>query len=323
MQTTGKTALAPLLVVLGPTASGKTSLAVALARILDGEVISADSRQVYRGMDLGTGKDLDEYRTGGTPVVCHLVDVAEAGEEYNIFRYQQEFDRIYADLSRRGKVPVLCGGSGLYLSAALGRKTFREVPPDTVLRAELAEKSDAELADLLSSFGPLHNHTDTETRERCLRALEILFFEREHPDPGREMPPPLLLGIRFEAEDLRQRIRVRLEERLRQGMAEEVRNLLGRGLQPEQLLYYGLEYKFLTRYVLGEISYAEMDEGLYHAICQFAKRQRTWFRKMEKEGYRILWMDGNLPLEDKIDLSVNAWNAHKEHFRKFAQEGRA
>lgn len=314
MQTTGKAALTPLLVVLGPTASGKTSLAVALAHALDGEVISADSRQVYRGMDLGTGKDLDEYRVDGDPVPYHLIDVAEAGEEYNIYRYQQAFDRVYADISRRGKVPVLCGGSGLYLTAALGRKTFREVPFNAALRAELSKKSDADLAGLLASFGPLHNHTDTETRERCLRALEILFFERGNPAPEREIPSPVLLGIRFESEELRRRIRIRLEERLRQGMVEEVRNLLARGVEKEQLLYYGLEYKFLTRYVSGEISYGEMAEGLYHAICQFAKRQRTWFRKMEKEGYRISWIDGNLPLEDKVALAVRAWEVRKEHF---------
>lgn len=298
---TTSTSLAPLLVILGPTASGKTALAVALARRLQGEILSADSRQVYKGMDIGTGKDLSEYRAGGEPVPYHLIDVAEAGEEYNIFRYQQAFDNAYQDICRRGKVPVLCGGSGLYLAAALGKKTFREVPVDSRLRQSLASCSDQELARILASYGPLHNHTDTETRERCLRAIEILEFERQHPLPDRQLPPPAIFGIRFDPETLRERIAVRLEERLRQGMVEEVGNLLGKGLLPSQLTYYGLEYRFLTQYILGELDYSEMKSRLYFAICQFAKRQRTWFRKMEKEGYRIYWIDGRKSLQEKAD----------------------
>ena len=285
-----------MVVILGPTASGKTALAVELARRLDGEVLSADSRQVYRGMDLGTGKDLSEYsgtdaRTGEAfSVPYHLMDVADAGEEYNIFRYQQAFDEAYAGIRSRGRVPVLCGGSGLYLMAALGGKRFREVPRNEGLRRSLESRSDAGLAELLASYGPLHNHTDTETRERCLRALEIAEFERRCPDAGRVPPKSLLFGIAFEPEVLRQRIGQRLDARL---------------------IYYGLEYKFITQYLRGDFSYGEMREKLYFAICQFAKRQRTWFRKMEREGCRIEWIDGNLPVERKADLvleKVQSWN---------------
>lgn len=295
MQTTQT--LTPLLVILGPTASGKTALAVNLARRLGGEILSADSRQVYRGMDLGTGKDLEEY--AGVPF--HLIDVAEAGEEYNLFRYQQAFDAAYADICRRHRVPVLCGGSGLYLAAALGRKRFRHVPENTALRARLQDKDDEELARLLSSYGPLHNHTDIQTRERCLRALEIAEFERSNPCPERILPPATVFGIRFEPEALRSRIKARLEQRLRQGMADEVRGLLQKGISPGQLTYYGLEYKYLTLYVTGKMPREQMERELYFAICQFAKRQRTWFRKMEKEGCAMTWIDGNAGLEEKTE----------------------
>lgn len=304
---TEKPGLAALLVILGPTASGKTTLAVNLAARLNGEILSADSRQVYRGMDIGSGKDLSEYRfkatqtSASTQIPYHLIDVADAGEEYNLFRYQQAFDEAYADICARGKTPVLCGGSGLYLAAALGRKKFREVPCNVALRQEMRQKSDAELAALLASYGPLHNHTDTETRERCLRALEIAEFEKQNPAPERKLPPPLIFGIRFEPEELRQRIRIRLAQRLRDGMIEEVESLLAGGLEPRQLLYYGLEYKFITQYITGRVGREEMERALYFSICQFAKRQRTWFRKMEKEGYPIHWIDGNLSIAEKME----------------------
>lgn len=300
--------LRPLLVILGPTASGKTSLAVALACELTGEVISADSRQVYRGMDLGSGKDLAEYSYRPDPngpsvdIPYHLINVAEAGEEYNIFRYQQAFDAAYADICRRGRVPVLCGGSGLYLSAALGRKRFVEVPENTELRATLQEKTDEELAHILASYGALHNHTDTETRERCLRAIEIAENQRLNPAEERIMPAPHIFGIHFEPEQLRRRIRQRLQERLQAGMVDEVKTLLAQGLKPGQLTYYGLEYKFLTLYVTGQIGYEQMTSELYFAICQFAKRQRTWFRKMEREGWNITWIEGSLSLSQKLDM---------------------
>lgn len=302
-----KDGLSPLLVVLGPTASGKTALAVKLAECLGGEVLSADSRQVYRGMDIGSGKDLSEY--GDIPY--HLIDVADAGEEYNLFRYQQAFDTAYADICRRKKIPVLCGGSGLYLAAALGRKRFREVPFNAALRYTLQAKGDAELAALLASYGPLHNHTDTETRERCLRAIEIAEFEARNPAEPRIIPTPYICGISFEPEVLRQRIRHRLEERLEQGMIEEVEALLSQGLKPEQLTYYGLEYKYLTLYITGKMEREQMIRELYFSICQFAKRQRTWFRKMEREGYAIHWIDGNLSLEEKTQRVAQAYRLIK------------
>ena len=311
--------LLPLLVVLGPTASGKTALAVNLACRLNGEILSADSRQVYRGMDLGSGKDLNEYTLSapdGTTVSVpyHLIDVADAGEEYNLFRYQQAFDDAYADICARRKTPVLCGGSGLYLAAALGRKRFREVPFNAPLRQELQTRSDAELASLLASYGPLHNHTDTETRERCLRAIEIAEFERQNPAPERIIPEPVVFGIRFEPEMLRQRIKKRLEERLQQGMIEEVSALLHQGLRPEQLTYYGLEYKYLTLYITGQMERERMESELYFSICQFAKRQRTWFRKMEREGCPIHWIDGNLPLEEKTARILSLAKLAKRDF---------
>lgn len=298
---------ARLLVVLGPTASGKTSLAVGLARALGGEILSADSRQVYRGMDIGTGKDLSEYTSGGEPVPYHLIDIVPAGTEYNLYRYQKDFDAACADVLSRGHTPVLCGGSGLYLCAALGKKNFREVPCNTDLRKELETKTDSELEQILRSFGPLHNHTDTETRERCLRAIEILQFEQLHPAPERHLPPALLIGIAFDPDILRRRIRARLESRLEEGMIDEVKTLLQSGVTPSQLMYYGLEYKFLTQYITGELSYADMKENLYHAICQFAKRQRTWFRKMEKDGYEIHWIDGHLPVSEQIKKVLEMW----------------
>lgn len=301
-------ALTPLLVVLGPTASGKTSLAVSLAHALDGEVLSADSRQVYKGMDLGSGKDIEEYQVNGQKVPYHLIDVAEAGEEYNIFHYQRAFDKAYADICQRGKTPVLCGGSGLYLAAVLGNRNFQDIPFDADLRKELDTCTLEELAQRLATYGPLHNHTDTVTRERCIKAIEIAEYERRNPVPPRRIPKPLLIGIWFEPEDLRQRIGIRLEERLQAGMVDEVRKLLESGLKPEQLIYYGLEYKFLTRHVIGELSFEDMKTQLYFAICQFAKRQRTWFRKMERDGYEIRWIDGKKSLDEKMTEVIRIWN---------------
>lgn len=291
---------APFVVITGPTACGKTALAVYTAAHLGGEVLSADSRQVYRGMDIGSGKDLGEYT-----VPYHLIDVAEAGEEYNLFRYQRAFDSAFADIRRRGRVPVLCGGSGLYLAAALGKKQFREVPENTALRVSLQDLSDEALAQKLASYGPLHNHTDTETRTRCLRAIEIAEYERQNPAPPRHLPAAQVFGIRFEPEVLRHRIQIRLDERLQNGMIEEVEGLLRRGLKPEQLIYYGLEYKYITLHLTKHLSREAMARELFFAICQFAKRQRTWFRKMEKEGTPIHWLDGTLSLEEKFEIIID------------------
>lgn len=278
-------------VVLGPTACGKTHLAVRLAGRLKAEIIGADSRQVYRGMDLGTGKDLAEYVYEGRPVLYHLIDVAEPGTEYNVFLYQQAFDRVYADLQARGVRPLLCGGSGLYLQSAIGTRRFAEVPPDAALRAELRGQTLAELSRRLSLYGPLHNQTDTESEARCVRAIEIAEYEASHPDDFRRTPPEVyLLGIEVAPDVLRRRIRLRLEERLEQGMVAEVEGLLANGLRPEQLTYYGLEYRYVTDYLTGRLTKAAMTEQLYTAICQFAKRQRTWFRGMERKGWKIDWL---------------------------------
>lgn len=278
-------------VVLGPTACGKTRLAVQLAGRLHAEIVGADSRQVYRGMDIGTGKDLAEYVYAGLPVPYHLIDVAEPGTEYNVFLYQQAFDRIYADLTARGVRPLLCGGSGLYLQSAIGARRFAEVPENTVLRAELRGLTLNELGRRLSLYGPLHNHTDTESEARCVRAIEIAEYEAAHPEAFRRTPPPVyLIGIEVPPDQLRRRIRLRLEERLAQGMIDEVQGLLDGGLRPEQLTYYGLEYKYVTEYLLGKSDRETMETGLYTAICQFAKRQRTWFRGMERKGWQIDWI---------------------------------
>ncbi len=278
-------------VVLGPTACGKTHLAVQLAGRLNAEIIGADSRQVYRGMDLGTGKDLAEYVYEGRPVPYHLIDVAEPGTEYNVFLYQQAFDRVYAGLRARGVRPLLCGGSGLYLQSAIGARRFAEVPENAALRAELQGLTLAELSRRLSLYGPLHNHTDTESEARCVRAIEIAEYEAAHPDDFRRTPPEAcLIGIEVAPDVLRRRIRLRLEERLEQGMVEEVAGLLRKGLQPEQLTYYGLEYRYVTDYLQGRLGLDAMREQLYTAICQFAKRQRTWFRGMERKGWKIDWL---------------------------------
>lgn len=286
-------------VVLGPTACGKTHLAVQLAGRLKAEIIGADSRQVYREMDLGTGKDLAEYIYEGRPVPYHLIDVAEPGTEYNVFLYQQAFDRVYADLKARGARPLLCGGSGLYLQSAVGTRRFAEVPQDAALREELKGQTLAELSRRLSLYGPLHNHTDTESEARCVRAIEIAEYEANHPEDFRRTPPEVyLLGIEVAPEVLRRRIRLRLEERIEQGMVAEVERLLAEGLRPEQLTYYGLEYRYVTDYLTGRLTKEAMTEQLYTAICQFAKRQRTWFRGMERKGWKIDW----LSLEEAAEL---------------------
>lgn len=279
-------------VVLGPTACGKTRLAVQLAGRLKAEIIGADSRQVYREMDLGTGKDLSEYVYQNRPVPYHLIDIAEPGTEYNVFLYQQAFDKVYADILARGSRPLLCGGSGLYLQSAISSRRLAEVPENAALRAELAPLSLNELSIRLSLYGPLHNHTDTESRSRCVRAIEIAEYEAHHPEAFRRSPPQAyLIGIEVEPEVLRRRIRRRLEERLSQGMIEEVSGLLHKGLKPEQLTYYGLEYKYVTDFLQGKTDLDTMREMLFTAICQFAKRQRTWFRGMERRGWNINWLD--------------------------------
>ena len=291
-----------LLTILGATATGKTSLAVRLAAELKGEIISADSRQIYRGMDLGTGKDLDEYVHEGTSVPYHLIDIADAGFRFNLFMYQQEFLKVWQDCERRGVFPVLCGGSGLYVESILKAYRMTPVPENPELRERLACKSLAELSNILSSYRSLHNTTDTDTVKRAIRAIEIAEYYTTHEPVKGEFPEirSLIVGVLFDRETRRKRITERLHARLQAGMIDEVKGLLDRGIKPEDLIYYGLEYKYLTLYLTGELTYDEMVEQLNIAIHQFAKRQMTWFRGMERRGFTIHWMNAELPMEEKI-----------------------
>ena len=293
-----------LLTILGPTASGKTALAARLAYQLDGEVISADSRQVYRGMDIGTGKDLKDYIVNDAIIPVHLTDIADAGYQYNVFEYQHDFIRVLSDIRQRNKFPVLCGGSGLYLEAVLRNYRLIRVPLNETLRAGLAGKSLDELTGILKEYPvKLHNITDIVNEKRAVRAIEIADYYLRNPNPENDDAPditPLIIGIRYSVEERRRRITQRLHQRLREGMVEEVQALLNSGVLPEELIYYGLEYKYITLYLSEKMTYEEMVEKLNIAIHQFAKRQMTWFRKMEREGFVIHWLDGEMLLEDKI-----------------------
>jgi tRNA dimethylallyltransferase len=293
-----------LLAILGPTASGKTALAAHLAARLNGEVISADSRQVYRGMDIGTGKDMADYVVDGKPVPVHLVDIVDAGYQYNVYEYQRDFLHVWNDLKRRGKFPVLCGGSGLYLEAVLDNYRLIQVPVNDDLRASLAGKSLEELTQILSALKPaMHNVTDVDTEKRAIRAIEIEKYYLSHPELDAPMPElrSLVIGIKFDRLSRRKRITSRLHQRLNEGMVDEVKKLLEGGLSVDDLLYYGLEYKYITYYLEGELLYDDMVEKLNTAIHQFAKRQMTWFRRMERQGTEIHWLDGFMSLEEKID----------------------
>ena len=293
-----------MLAVVGPTASGKTSLAVELAlAIPEAEIISADSRQVYRGMDIGTGKDLAEYVRDGIAVPSHLLDIVDAGEKYNLFEYQRDFLVAYDDIVERGAFPVLCGGSGLYVESVLKGYRLLPVPENQQLRESLEEKTLEELALILSRYKTLHNNTDTDTKKRAIRAIEIEEYYRTCPVEERSFPQIncLTVGVGVDREIRRGRITRRLYERLENGMVDEVRGLLDKGVTAEQLMYYGLEYKFLTQYIIGELTYDEMVKGLEIAIHQFAKRQMTWFRGMEKRGVHIHWIDAMQPRESQVE----------------------
>lgn len=297
-----------LISVVGPTASGKTALAVRLAAELGGEVISADSRQIYRGMDIGTGKDLGEYSWKGRKVPCHLIDIVEAGAKYNVFEYQNDFLKVWEDCRQRGVFPVLCGGSGLYVEAVLKGYKLLAVPVDEELRASLAGLALPELAQRLAGYKKLHNTTDVDTVKRAIRAIEIEEYYLTHPYEEKDFPElrPLIVGVDVNREVRRERITARLHARLQEGMVEEVKRLLDSGIKPEDLIYYGLEYKYLTLYLTGELGYEEMVEKLNVAIHQFAKRQMTWFRKMERDGFDIHWLDASLDLDEKV-AKVKEW----------------
>ena len=281
-----------LITVLGPTASGKTRFAVQLADRLGAEIISGDSRQVYRRMDLGTGKDLDDYRIGGRSVPYHLIDIVEPGTKYNVFEYQRDFLEAYNDIHRRGRKAVLCGGTGLYIESVLRAYRLSPVPQNPELRERLADKSLEELTALLATYKSLHNTTDVDTAQRAIRAIEIEEYYRQTPLDRRPFPKieSLTLGVDVSREVRRERISQRLRKRLDEGMCGEVERLLAEGIKPEDLIYYGLEYKYVTLYVTGQITFDEMAQQLEIAIHQFAKRQMTWFRVMERRGTPILWI---------------------------------
>ena len=300
-----------LITVLGHTAGGKTAFAAHLAHHLGGEIISADSRQVYRGMDIGTGKDYEDYLVNGKRIPVHLIDILEAGYEYNVYLFKRDFLAVYSDISERGKMPVLCGGTGLYIESVLRNYRLLDVPPDSGLRLALENKSYEELVAMLKLYGPLHNITDTVNRKRLIRAIEIARHQSAQPqDSGRERElQPLVLGICFDRESRRKRISQRLKERMKGGMVEEVEGLLRSGVTAEKLDYYGLEYRYVSKYILKELSYEEMFARLNTAIHQFAKRQMTYFRGMERRGIVIHWLDGSLSMEEKIDRAMALYHA--------------
>jgi len=307
--------LPPMLVVLGPTACGKTRLAVQLAHRLNGEVVSADSRQVYRGMNIGTGKDLAEYHFEGQAIPYHLIDIIEAGESYNVSRYQQDCSAALLAIIGRNKRPILCGGTGFYMEAVLKNHQFTAVPINADLRHELATKTDAQLLQIFqqnpSKYAPL---ADTSTRKRRIRAIEIAFFlnspnQQSHKaTTGPVAQPtyqPVVIGLDLPVEVRRARITQRLQQRLQNGMIEEVEALLNNGVAAEQLIFYGLEYKFLTQYLQGHYNYDTFFERLNVAIHQFAKRQMTFFRKMERDGLAIHWLDAQRPVAELVEEILN------------------
>lgn len=294
----------PLLVILGPTASGKTKLAVQVARELDGEIISADSRQVFKGMDIGTGKDLSEYTEGGAAVPYHLIDHLEAGSRYQVDAFQNDFYEAFTDITGRSKQPILCGGTGMYIHSLLQQHAFTAIPVNQPLREELLQLSPKQLQATLNQYpAALRQHADQSTSKRLIRAIEIAAYLAVHPLPTKERPPlkPLVVGLDLPVDLRRARIAARLDERLEAGLVQEVEQLLIKGVTPEMLVFYGLEYKFVILYLDGHLSYAEFRERLYNAICQYAKRQMTFFRKMKKDGVAIHWFSsGNSNLQNEV-----------------------
>jgi tRNA dimethylallyltransferase len=292
-----------LITILGPTASGKTTLGVALTHALDGEIISADSRQIYRGMDLGTGKDLEEYTIDGKTVPYHLIDIVDAGYKYNVFEYQRDFLKAYEGIVSRSNPVILCGGTGLYLESILKGYRLLPVPENKELRDSLASYSLEELTEKLKAYKELHNSTDVDTCKRAIRAIEIEEYYLTQPADERSFPKlnSLIIGVDIDRELRRSKISKRLKQRLDEGMIQEVEALLETGISADDLIYYGLEYKFLTLYCIGKLTYDEMFEQLETAIHQFAKRQMTWFRGMERKGFTIHWIDAKLPTNDKLE----------------------
>jgi tRNA dimethylallyltransferase len=296
-----------LITILGPTASGKTPLAAHLADKLNTEIISGDSRQIYRRMDLGTGKDLVDYVVEGRPVPYHLIDIVEPGYKYNVFEYQRDFLKAYEDITSRGKMPILCGGTGMYIESVLKGYRLLPVPENPELRASLEGKTLEELTRILEGYKKLHNSTDVDTAKRAIRAIEIEEYYKQQPPEYREFPSlkSLIIGVDIDRELRREKITRRLKQRLDEGMVDEVKGLLAEGIPAENLIYYGLEYKFLTQHVIGELTFDEMFHQLETAIHQFAKRQMTWFRGMERRGFHIHWLDATLSMEEKVNKIIN------------------
>ena len=293
-----------MLTILGPTASGKTTLAAHLARRLGAEIISADSRQIYRGMDIGTGKDLSDYVVDGVSIPYHLIDIADPGYKYNLFEYQRDFLSAYQDIKGRGVFPILCGGTGLYIESVLKAYKMMPVPQNEELRQSLEGKSLEELTAILSTYKTLHNTTDVDTAKRAIRAIEICEYYRSHPQDFVDFPDIncLVVGVDIARDLRREKISKRLRARLDEGMVDEVRRILDSGVSAEDMIYYGLEYKYLTNYVIGNLTYEQMVSELEIAIHQFAKRQMTWFRGMERRGFTIHWVDACLPMDEKVEV---------------------
>lgn len=298
--------MSKLITITGPTASGKTPFAVEIASKIEGEIISGDSRQVYRLMDIGTGKDLDEYTIDGKSIKHHLIDIKEAGEKYTLYDFQKDFHGAYDDILSRSKTPILCGGTGLYIESVLKGYELKEVPKDKQLRSSLENKSLEELTSILSKYKNLHNTTDSDNKKRAIRAIEIAKFQEEQKTTIQSYPPidSLIIGVSIDRDSRRNKISSRLKNRIDEGMIDEVEKILSLGVSPEDLIYYGLEYKFVTLHVTGQISYQEMYNKLEIAIHQFAKRQMTWFRGMERRGLTINWIDALLPMEEKADRAM-------------------
>ncbi|RPH31589.1 MAG: tRNA (adenosine(37)-N6)-dimethylallyltransferase MiaA [Bacteroidales bacterium] len=293
-----------LITIIGPTASGKTQLAAHVAKILKGEIISGDSRQVYRGMNLGTGKDLGDYTIDNVSIPYHLIDIVDAGSKYNVYEFQKDFFRVYDDIKAREKQPILCGGSGLYIESVIKEYRLIAVPDNIELRNGFKGKTDEELIKRLSSYKNLHNQTDTTNRKRLERAIEIEEYYLNNDVDTTPLPKinNIIFGVRYSRNSERNRISCRLKQRLKDGMVDEVKALLNSGVSADDLIYYGLEYKFITQHILGQITWDEMFTQLNNAIAQFAKRQMTWFRRMERNGIDIKWIQGNLPIAEKVNI---------------------
>lgn len=300
-----------LLTILGPTACGKTAFATRLAYDLGGEILSADSRQVYRGMDIGTGKDLADYTVNGKQIPYHLIDIADAGTKYNVYEFQHDFLEAYNDIVSRGATPIMCGGTGLYLESVIRGYRLSPVPQNPELRERLSGKSLEELTEILRGYKQLHNTTDVDSAQRAIRAIEIEDYYQHTPLDNREFPEidSLVIGLDINRELRREKISRRLRSRLDEGMVDEIRRIIDSGVAPEDLIYYGLEYKFVTMYVIGQLTYDEMVSQLEIAIHQFAKRQMTWFRGMERRGITIHWLSCDIPVEERIEMVKDMWAA--------------